>query len=154
MRYEITVEPDYLKADLFDRKTAGETREFLVAIAAEARKHELLQVLISVHTSRAIFRVEQYGIFDYFKELGELQKKYRVALTGDSEELRISQEYVESLARQHGLNVRSFHSEQAALSWLRDRRWPPDRRRRQERFEGQERRRHQRRLNSGAPGIS
>lgn len=149
MRYEITVEPDYLKADLFDRKTAGETREFLVAVAAEVRRHKRAQILISVHASRAIFKVEQYGILDYFKELGGLSR-YRIALAGDSEELRISQEYVESLARQHGLNVRSFQSEQAALNWLRDRRWPPDRRQRQERFEGQERRRHQRRFSSEA----
>jgi len=153
MRYEITVAPDYLKADLFDRETAGETREFLDAVSAEARKHERLQVLISVHNSRVIFKVEQYGILDYFKELGGLRKKYRVALTGDSEVIRISQEYIESLARQHSLNVRSFQSEQAALNWLRDRRWLPDRRKRQERFEGQEQRRHQRRPKSGAAGI-
>jgi len=152
MWYEITVAPDYLKADLFDRQTAGETREFLVAVAADARKHERWQVLISVHASRAIFKVEQYGLLDYFKELGGLSK-YRIALTGDSEELRVSQEYVESLARQHSINVRSFQSEQAALNWLRDRRWPPDRRQRQERFEGQERRRHQRRLKPEAAGI-
>ncbi len=153
MRYEITVAPDYLKADLFDRETAEETREFLDAVSAEARKHERPQVLISVHTSRVIFKVEQYGILDYFKELGGLRKKYRVALTGDSEVIRISHEYIESLARQHGVNVRSFQSEQAALNWLRDRRWLPDRRERHERFEGQERRRHQRRPKSGAAGI-
>ncbi len=153
MRYEITVAPDYLKADLFDRETAGETREFLDAVSAEARKHGRLQVLISVHTSRVIFKVEQYGILDYFKELGGLPKKYRIALTGDSEVIRISHEYIESLARQHSLNVRSFQSEQAALNWLRDRRWLPDRRERQERFEGQERRRRQRRPKSGAAGI-
>ncbi len=153
MRYEITVEPDYLKADLFDRKTAGETREFLVAVAAEARKHQRMRILLSIHASRALFKVAQYGILDYFKELGALSR-YRIALTGDSEELRISQDYVESLARQYGLNVRSFQSEQAALNWLRDRRWPPDRRQREERFEGQERRRHQRRLNPGTPGSS
>ncbi len=154
MRYEITVGPDYLKADLFDRETAGETREFLDAVAAEARKHECFQVLISVHKSRVIFKVEQYGIFDYFEELGKLPKKYRVAMTGDSEVIRISQEYIESLARQHLLNVRSFRSEQAALNWLKDRRWPPDRRRRQERFEGEERRRHRRRLKSEPAEIS
>ena len=153
MRYEITVEPDYLKADLFDRKTAGETREFLVAVAAEARKHQRMRILLSIHASRALFKVAQYGILDYFKELGGLPKKYRVALTGDSEVIRISQQYIESLARQHSLNVRSFQSEQAALNWLRDRRWLPDRRERHERFEGQERRRHQRRPKSEAAGI-
>jgi len=152
MRYEITVEPDYLKADLFDRKTSEETREFLVAVAAEARKHKCPKILISVHTSRAIFKVEQYGILDYFRQLQEIPK-HRIAMTGDSEEIRISQEYIESLARSHAINVRSFRSEQAAFNWFKDRRWPSDRRQRQQQFEGQERRRHQRRLKSKTAGI-
>ena len=144
MLCEITVEAGYLKADLFNRETAEETRDALVAIAAEARKHACSQILISVHASRPIFKVEQYGLPEYFKELG------RIALTGDSAELRISQQYIESLARQNGINVRSFPNEQAALYWFKDRRWVPDRRQRQEPWEGQERRQqlHRRSLES------
>jgi hypothetical protein len=134
MLCEITVEAGYLKADLFNRQTAEETRDALGAIAAEARKHKCSQILISVHASRPIFKVEQYGLPDYFRELG------RIALTGDSAELRISQQYIESLARQNGINVRSFPNEQAALYWFKDRRWLPDRRQGQEPWEGQERR--------------
>ena len=144
MLYEFTVEAGYLKVDLFNRQTAEETRDALAAIAAEARKHACSQILISVHASRPIFKVEQYGLPDYFKELG------RIALTGDSAELRISQQYIESLARQNGINVRSFPNEQAALHWFKDRRWSPDRRQRQEPWEGQERRQqlHRRNLES------
>src|SRR5216684_5455034 len=134
MLCEITVGPGYLKADLFNRQTAEEARDALAAIAAEARKHACSQILISVHASRPIFKVEQYGLPDYFKELG------RIALTGDSAELRISQQYIESLARRNGINVRSFPNEQAALYWFKDRRWVPDRRQRQEPWEGGERR--------------
>ena len=141
MLCEITVEAGYLRVDLFNRETAEETRDALAAIAAEARKHACSQILISVHASRPIFKVEQYGLPDYFRELG------RIALTGDSAELRISQQYIESLARRNGINVRSFPNEQAALSWFRDRRWSPDRRRRQEPWEGQERRQHPSRRN-------
>jgi len=136
MLCEITVEAGYLKVDLFNRQTAEETRDALAAIAAEARKHACSQILISVHASRPIFKVEQYGLPDYFRELG------RIALTGDSAELRISQEYIESLARRNGINVRTFPNEQAALYWFKDRRWLPDRRERQEPWEGQERRQH------------
>jgi len=144
MLCEFTVEAGYLKVDLFNRQTAEETRDALAAIAAEARKHACSQILISVHASRPIFKVEQYGLPDYFKELG------RIALTGDSAELRISQQYIESLARQNGINVRSFPNEQAALHWFKDRRWSPDRRQRQEPWEGQERRQqlHRRNLES------
>ena len=142
MLCEFTVEAGYLKVDLFNRQTAEETRDALAAIAAEARKHACSQILISVHASRPIFKVEQYGLPDYFKELG------RIALTGDSAELRISQQYIESLARRNGINVRSLPNEQAALDWLKDRRWTqdrrwlPDRRERQEPWEGGERRQH------------
>jgi len=78
MLCEITVEAGYLRVDLFNRETAEETRDALAAIAAEARKHKCSQILISVHASRPIFKVEQYGLPDYFRELG------RIALTGDS----------------------------------------------------------------------
>jgi hypothetical protein len=134
MLCEITVEAGYLRADLFNRETAEETRDALAAIAVEARKHKCSQILISVHASRPIFKVEQYGLPDYFKELG------RIALTGDSAELRISQQYIESLARPNGINVRCFPNEQAALYWFKDRRWLSDRRQRQEPWEGGERR--------------
>jgi hypothetical protein len=146
MLCEITLGPSYLKADLFNRQTADEARDALAAIAAEARKHACSQILISVHASRPLFKVEQYGLPDYFKGFGEMSK-YRIALTGDSDELRLSQQYIELLARRNGVNVRSFPSEQAALSWLRDRRWSPERRQRGEPWAGQERRRHPPRRN-------
>jgi len=145
MLCEITVVgPGYLKADLFNRQTAEEAREALAAIAAEARKHACSQILISVHASRPLFKVEQYELPDYFTGLGEILK-YRIAMTGDSDELRLSQQYIELLARRNGVNVRSFPNEEAALSWLRDRRWSLDRRQRREPWEGQDRRQQPRR---------
>lgn len=139
----IIVEPGYLKVDLFNQQTAAETRDALRTIAAEARKRKSSQILISVHASRPIFKVEQYGLPEYFKEVGE--SKCRIALTGDSDELRLSQQYIQVLARRNGVNVRSFPNEQAALHWLKDRRWVPDRRKRQEPREEQEQRQHQHR---------
>jgi hypothetical protein len=145
MLCEITVEPDYLRVDLFNRQTAEETRDALAAIAAGARKHKPSQILISVHASKPIFKVEQYGLLNYFRELGA-ESKCRIALTGDSDELRLSQQYIESLARRSGgINLRSFPSEQAALDWFRDRRWFSDRRQRQEAWGGKDRRRNWRR---------
>jgi len=144
MLCQFTVEEGYLKVDLFNRQTAEETRDALAAIAATARKHARSQILISVHASRPIFKVEQFGLPDYFKALGETSR-CRIALTGDSDELTLSHQYIESLADLHGVNVRSFRSEAAALQWFKDRRWAPDRRRRQEPREGPERRRYWRR---------
>jgi hypothetical protein len=148
MRYKIRVESDYLRADLFNRETAEETREFLVAVGAEARRHRIRQVLIAVHASRTIFKIGQYGVLDYFVELGRLSR-YRIALTADSDELRFAQQYIESLARQRGINVRCFRNELTALGWFRDRRWVPERRRSQEWYPGPDRRRQPRRREPG-----
>lgn len=147
MLYEITVESGYLKAELFNRHTAEETRDALSAIAAEALKRCCSQILISVHASRPIFRVEQSGFLDFFRELGAMPK-CRIALTGDSQELRLSQQYVEAVARRSGVNVRTFANRQAALDWFKDQRWLQDRRQRLEPWGAPERRRQRSRRNS------
>jgi hypothetical protein len=144
MRSEITVERGYLKAELFDRNTPEETRDAFAAIAAAAREHGCPQILVSVRASRAITQVEQSRFLEAFREFGGMPK-HRIALTGDSDELRLSQQYVESVARRNGINARSLPNEQAALDWLKDRRWTPDRRGRQELLEGKDRRRYWRR---------
>ena len=144
MRCEIKVEPGYLKAELFDRHTPEETRDAFAAIAAAAREHGRSQILVSVRASRPITQVEQSRFLKAFREFGATPK-HRIALTGDSDELRLSQQYVESVARRNGINVRSLPDERAALDWFKDRRWTPDRRRRQEVLEGKDRRRYWRR---------
>jgi hypothetical protein len=144
MRCEIRVEPGYLKAELFDRHTPEETLDALAAIAAAAREHACSQILISVRASRPISQVEQPRFVECFRELGG-SPKHRIALTGDSDELRLSQQYFESVTRRKGINVRSLPSEEAALAWLKDRRWTPDRRQRQDPLETKDRRRYWRR---------
>jgi len=139
MLCEITLEPGYLKADVFNRQTVEDMRVALAAIASAAREHQRSQILISVHASRPIFKVEQSGLLDFFKEIDEMSQ-CRIAMIGDSEELRLSQEYVESLAQGLGVNVRSFSGEQAAVDWFRDRRRLLDRRQQYEAWGGTERR--------------
>jgi len=116
MRYCITVEPDYVDAELFDRQTPEETREFLAAVAAECLAHQRFRVLISVRSSRPIFRAEKYG----FSSFAELAVKYagRIAVLADSAEGRIAQEYAVMLARLRGVDVRTFRERTAAMRWL------------------------------------
>jgi hypothetical protein len=140
MLCEITLEPGYLRVEIYDRQTDKETRDALAAISAAVRKHDRFQILISIHASRPIFKVERSGLLKCFREFGDVSR-YRIALTGDSEEIRLSQQYIELVARRAGINVRSFHGEQAALDWFKDRRWMQDRRRRQEPWEGGKNRR-------------
>jgi hypothetical protein len=71
-------------------------------------------------------------LIEYFRELAVTSSR-RVALLGDTRDLRLSHDYIELIARQHGLNVRSFPDETAAYRWFEDPRRQRERRRHQER---------------------
>jgi hypothetical protein len=118
MRFELTLHPSYLKADLYRRKSAEETREFLEAVAAEGIKHQKWRVLISVHDSDPIFTVEKYGLSAFI----EVAQKYaeRIALVADSREVRIAHEYAAVLVRLAGVDVKTFRDENQAIAWLEE----------------------------------
>jgi hypothetical protein len=85
---------------------------------------------------------------EYFRQIARTPR-HRIALTAEGADLQASHEYLELLARQRGVNVRSFRDEAEALRWLRDRRLQPDRRQREERRTGAERRQGPRRTAQG-----
>ena len=130
--YKITAEPGYLRAELFERETVEETRAFLDAVVRNNATHQRSRVLILVRASKSIFQVVAHGLMECFEELSATVPG-QIALVGDTRDLRLSHEYIEVIARQRGLNVRSFHDEPAALAWLNDRRQEPDRREQPER---------------------
>ena len=136
--YKITAEPGYLRAELFERETVEETRAFLDAVVRDNAIHRRSRVLILVRASKSIFQVVAHGLMECFEELSAT-KPGQIALVGDTRDLRLSHEYIEVIARQRGLNVRSFRDEAAALAWLNERRQLDDRRQQPERRQ-QERR--------------
>jgi len=117
MWYRIGVEPGYIRAELFGRKTVEETRTFLDALLAEGLKHQGGNILIYVRNSKAIFTVERYGFSRYVETA--FRSAHRIALMGDSWELRVAQQYIATLARMRGVNLRTFVDETAAVEWLR-----------------------------------
>ena len=141
MTYSITEEQDYLRAELANRETVGETREFLRAVVRYSPRYA--NIVICVRQSKPIFHAERHGLIEYFQEAAR-SPKHRIALLADTADLQASHEYLELLARQRGFNVRSFHSEPEVLWWFRDRREArTDRRLGQEQPQGEDRRRGQ-----------
>jgi hypothetical protein len=118
MRYKIETARDHLRAELSDRKTPEETQQFIEALIAKALESGCMRVLICVRNSRPIFKLQSYGIPEYFRQIAA-HPDNRVALVSDSEEMRSSQQYIEMLGREQGANVKSFRDEAAALQWLR-----------------------------------
>jgi hypothetical protein len=116
MPYTITPQSNYLRAELFNRQNAQETREFLEQVKQEGDRHRMYRVLITVVRSKPIFTVEDYGLTESLEAAKE--RRAKVAITSDSREVHLSQQYVETLARMKGVNLRAFTSEGEALKWL------------------------------------
>jgi len=139
MGYKITAEAGYLRAELSGRQTVEETHAFLLAAVREKVKHRRPCVLILVRLSTPVFQVAAHRLLESIEELAT-SPRCQVALVGDTRDLQMSHEYIELLARQRGLKVRSFQSEAAALQWFSTQRPDADYRQRPERRERQDRR--------------
>jgi len=118
VRYTVKHIENYLRGDLYDRVTGEETDEFLRAVAADALASGRDLVLISVHTSRAIFRVAQFKLSDHMEVVAS-RPHHRVALVADDLEVRLAHQYIATLARLKGLNVKTFDAEAEAIAWLK-----------------------------------
>jgi hypothetical protein len=113
-------------------------------------------VLLVVRLSQAVFQVAAHGFIEHIEEISG-KPGCRIAVVGDTRDLQISHEYLELLARQRNLDVRSFRDEPAALQWLNDQRKTADRRQLHERRGHRDRRRNgdrRARLKDGDTGAA
>lgn len=119
MRFTIHHVGPYLRGDLHDRVTGEETDEFLQAVAASALESGHDRILLSVHTSRAIFRVDKFRLAHHM-EVVRSRPAHRIAIVADDWEVHLAQQYIATLARQKGLQVEAFREEAPAVAWLED----------------------------------
>jgi hypothetical protein len=116
VRYSITLRNGYLQCTVLGRDNADDMREFLHAVQAACKQHGCPRILMTVRSSRAIFKPEDYGLRTYVPEL--ISPNCQIAMLGDSHELNVAHEYIELVARQRQINARAFRDEPTALLWL------------------------------------
>ena len=114
MRYSIEMLEGYLRAEMLERETPEETREFGEALFAAMQEKAASRVLVLVRSSRPIFRVEEYQLSGFLQRMPDA----KVAVVSDSRELAASHEYIQLIAGQKGVALRAFPTEQSALEWL------------------------------------
>jgi hypothetical protein len=119
MQLTIAIETGYLRAELVGRRSAEETRRALDETLAACTRERVYSVLAVVRASHPIFKVEQFGLSRCLARMSAGGKPWKVALVSDTAELRAAHDYVATLARQKGLEVRAFGHELPAIQWLR-----------------------------------
>jgi len=127
MKYSISTEGGFVRAEMLDRETAEETRMFLHAVVSAVINLRCSRVLISVRLSKPLFTVERHGVLKLLKRIAS-DPTHKIALLGDTVELGMSHDYVSLLGRQQGISLRSFQMEAQAVEWLKDRRRGQERR--------------------------
>jgi hypothetical protein len=120
MNFSIRKQGDLVFAELQGRETSYDMREFLMAVKLACQQHGCPRILITVRDSRAMFKAEDYGLTaqtaGYVKDL--VTPACRIALVGDTSELNFAHEYIELVARQQDVNVKSFKDPGSAARWL------------------------------------
>ena len=119
MRYRIEPREGYLLAEMTDRETSEETAEFVRALVAGLAEHKANRLLISVHTSRPIYKVEGWGLSGAIEVIKAIEG-FRVAFIADSQDMTMAQEYIALLLGQRGVLTRNCRSEAEAVAWLRE----------------------------------
>jgi hypothetical protein len=124
VKYRIEPRGEFLHAELKGRETAEDMRGFLHAVKAACQEHGCPRILLSIRASRPVFRLEDYGLAGetrgeargYVSDL--VSPACRIALVGDTSELQFAHEYIEVVARQQHVNVKSFREASSAVRWL------------------------------------
>jgi hypothetical protein len=119
VQYKIEPCAGYLKAEMVERETAEETSEFVKAILSALQSHRIFKVLISIRSSRPVFKVDEWNLSGALEKVMGLPG-LKVAFIADTKEISMSQEYIALLAQQRGLAFRAFSAENAAVAWLRE----------------------------------
>ena len=118
MQYKIEPREGYLLAEMVDRETSEETAEFVRALVAGLAEHKANRLLISVHTSRPIYKVEGWGLSGAIEAIKAIPG-FRVAFVADSHDMEMAQQYIALLLGQRGVLTRNCHSETEAIAWLK-----------------------------------
>lgn len=117
MRTRYTYRDGVLLAEMIERETAEETTQFVDGVVAALREHRANRVLISVISSRPLFKVEEWKLSTAIEAIKQIEG-FRVAFVADAKEVKMSQEYICMLLTQRGIQCRVCADTTEALAWL------------------------------------
>ena len=117
MKFDIKIFEGYLRAEMLERETGAETREFLRATFDALRTHKAKKLLVSVHGSRPMYKVTEWNLSAALACARQI-RGFKLALVSDTREMSMSHEYLALLCAQRGVQCKVFGSERVAVGWL------------------------------------
>ena len=118
MEYTIAADDEFLRVSVSGRDTDRAPSEVCAAVLAESRRLGRHRILIELDQQFPLSPTSQYALVTRLPELGFTAQE-RVALVHRSAEAQQANQFVNLVARNHGVMVRNFAGLEPAKAWLR-----------------------------------
>ena len=118
MEYSIQVDAEFLRVNVSGRDTDRPPSELCAAILSESKKLDRPRILIELDQRFPLSPTSQHQLVTRLPQIG-FTTKHRIALVHRSDEARKSNEFINVVAANRGVNVRNFPSQHDAETWLR-----------------------------------
>ena len=118
MKYAIEADPEFLRVKISGRDNDEPPSDVCKVILLESARLKRPRILIELDQAIPLSPVSQYQLVSRLPELG-LTDEQRIALVHRTQEMQRANEFINTVAWNRALNVRSFPDADAAKIWLR-----------------------------------
>ena len=118
MKYSIDTDEEFLRVTMAGREADEPPSHICKVILMESARLQRLRILIELDQKAPLSLLSQHQLISRLPELG-LTDQHRIALVHRTAEMQDANEYINTLAGNRLLNVRSFRDAESAKHWLR-----------------------------------
>jgi hypothetical protein len=118
LQYTIDADEEFLRVRIMGRQVDRPPHEVCAAVLEESRKRGRDRILIELDQRFPLSPGNQFALVTQLPEIG-FTAQHRIALVHRTAEMQQANEFINLVARNHGVMVRNFAGVQPALAWLR-----------------------------------
>jgi hypothetical protein len=119
MEYSITADEEFLRVKISGRETDRPPSDVCALVLQESEKSGRARILIELDQKFPLSPTSQHQLVKRLPEIG-FTHKHRIALVHRTPEARKSNDFINLVALNRGVNVRNFPGLQDAETWLRE----------------------------------
>ncbi len=119
MEYSISADEEFLRVQVSGRDTDRAPSDVCAVILQESEKSSRARILIELDQKFPLSPTSQHQLVKRLPEIG-FTHKHRIALVHRTAEARKSNDFINLVAFNRGVNVRNFPSVEDAHTWLRE----------------------------------
>lgn len=118
MEYTISADDEFLRVSVSGRGTDRPPSDVCAAVLAESRKRGRDRILIELDQKFPLSPGNQFALVTRLPELG-FTPQQRIALVHRTPQMQDANQFINLVARNHGVMVRNFAGVEPAKAWLR-----------------------------------